>query len=119
MQSFAEELQLELKADTEQIQNYIQKEIHPILSNSKIEGECQLLINSYFENLDPKTGLFYQARKNLTRQCLSLIKNGYRFRQGTSRHKIYFRITSNDLKQMESSITSILEPLFPLQSPLT
>jgi hypothetical protein len=32
MQSFAEELQLELKADTEQqIQNYIQKEIHPIL----------------------------------------------------------------------------------------
>jgi hypothetical protein len=27
-------------------------------------------------------------------------------------------ITSNDLKQMESSITSILEPLFPLQSPL-
>jgi hypothetical protein len=31
----------------------------------------------------------------------------------------YFRITSNDLKQMESSITSILEPLFPLQSPLT
>jgi hypothetical protein len=31
MQSFAEELKLELKADTEQqIQNYIQKEIHPI-----------------------------------------------------------------------------------------
>jgi hypothetical protein len=30
----------------------------------------------------------------------------------------YFRITSNS-KQMESSITSILEPLFPLQSPLT
>jgi hypothetical protein len=64
MQSFAEELKLELKADTEQqIQNYIQKEIHPILSNSKIEGECQLLIKNYFENLDPKTGLFYQARK--------------------------------------------------------
>jgi hypothetical protein len=64
MQSYAKELQLELKADTEQqIQNYIQKEIHPILSNSKIEGECQLLINSYFEDLDPKTGLFYQARK--------------------------------------------------------
>lgn len=64
MQSYAKELQLELKADTEQqIQNYIQKEIHPILSNSQIEGECQLLINSYFEDLDPKTGLFYQARK--------------------------------------------------------
>jgi hypothetical protein len=66
MQSFAEELKLELKADTEQqIQNYIQKKIQPILSNSKIEGACQLLINSYFQNLDPKTGLFYQARKNL------------------------------------------------------
>jgi flagellar biosynthesis/type III secretory pathway M-ring protein FliF/YscJ len=38
MQSFAEELKLELKADTEQqIQNYIQKEIHPILSNSKLK----------------------------------------------------------------------------------
>jgi hypothetical protein len=73
MQSFAEELKLELKADTEQqIQNYIQ--IHPILSNSKIEGACQLLINSYFQNLDQKTGLFYQARKNLMRQCLLLIK---------------------------------------------
>lgn len=64
LQSYTKELQLELKADTEQqIQNYIQKEIHPILSNSKIEGECQLLINSYFEDLDSKTGLFYQARK--------------------------------------------------------
>jgi hypothetical protein len=64
MQSYSRELQLELKADTEQqIQNYIQKEIHPILSNSKIEGECQSLINNYFEKLDPKTGLFYQARK--------------------------------------------------------
>jgi hypothetical protein len=37
MQSFAEELKLELKADTEQqIQNYT-KEIHPILSNSKLK----------------------------------------------------------------------------------
>jgi hypothetical protein len=64
MQSYSRELQLELKADTEQqIQNYIQQEIHPILSNSKIEGKCQSLINSYFEKLDPKTGLFYQARK--------------------------------------------------------
>jgi hypothetical protein len=64
MQSYSGQLESELKADTElQIQNYIQKEIHPILSNSKIEGKGQLLINSYFENLDAKTGLFYQARK--------------------------------------------------------
>jgi hypothetical protein len=51
----SEELQ-ELKADTEQIQNYIQKEIHPILSNSKIEGACQLLIN-IFSKLRSKTVL--------------------------------------------------------------
>jgi hypothetical protein len=38
MQSFAEELQLELKADTEQqIQNYIQKEIHPIYLIQKLK----------------------------------------------------------------------------------
>jgi hypothetical protein len=41
-----------------------------------------LLINSYFENLDPKTGLFYQAEK--FDAAMSIIKNGYRFRQGTS-----------------------------------
>jgi hypothetical protein len=62
MQSFAEELKLELKADTEQqIQNYIQ--IHPILSNSKIEGACQLLINSYFQNLDQKQVCFIKHGK--------------------------------------------------------
>jgi hypothetical protein len=64
MQSYLSELQLELKADTEQqIQNYIQKEIHPILKNSKAETDCQLLINNYCEELDPKTALFYQSRK--------------------------------------------------------
>jgi hypothetical protein len=47
----------------QQIQNYIQKEIHPILSNSKIEGACQLLINSYFQNLDPKQVCFIKHGK--------------------------------------------------------
>jgi hypothetical protein len=37
----------------EQIQNYIQKEIHPIYYLIK-NCACQLLINSYFQNLDPK-----------------------------------------------------------------
>ncbi len=64
MKSYFNELQLELKADTEQqVQNYIQKEIHPILKNSKAETDCQFLIDNYFEELDPKTALFYQSRK--------------------------------------------------------
>jgi hypothetical protein len=54
MQSFAEELKLELKQIRSNRFKIIYKEIHPILSNSKIEGACQLLINSYFQNLDPK-----------------------------------------------------------------
>ncbi len=62
--SFLGELTKELKADTEQqIQNYIDKEIHPLLNNSIIDAEDQNLVASYFENLDVKTGLFYQARK--------------------------------------------------------
>ncbi|WP_367768521.1 GAF domain-containing protein [Flavobacterium sp. WC2421] len=64
MQTYFKELEKELKADTEQqIQNYIQKEIHPILNNSKIDNTCQLIINQYFEELDPKTALFYHSRK--------------------------------------------------------
>lgn len=64
MQSYITELELELKADTEQqIQNYIKNEIHPILSASQADADCRSLISSYFETLDPKTHLFYQARK--------------------------------------------------------
>ncbi|MEL1241937.1 GAF domain-containing protein [Flavobacterium flavipallidum] len=62
--SFYSELDKELKADTEQqIQNYIEKEIHPLLNNAIINKEDQSLIATYFENLDPKTNLFYFARK--------------------------------------------------------
>ena len=62
--SYTEELDKELKADTEQqIQNYIEKEIHPILISSNINESDKALIKSYFEDLDPKTKLFYHARK--------------------------------------------------------
>lgn len=64
LHSFFSELEKELKADTEQqIQNYIDKEIHPLLNNSIIDKEDQNLIEIYFKNLDAKTGLFYQSRK--------------------------------------------------------
>nr|WP_288834060.1 GAF domain-containing protein [uncultured Flavobacterium sp.] len=65
LQSYQEDLGKELKADTEQqIQNYIEKEIHPFLTNAIIDTDDKLLLNSYFENLDPKTNLFYDARKS-------------------------------------------------------
>ena len=64
LQSFYTELEKELKADTEQqIQTYIEKEIHPLLNNAIINKDDQLLIEAYFDNLDSKTGLFYHARK--------------------------------------------------------
>lgn len=64
LNTFFSELEKDLKADTEQqIQNYIEKEIHPLLNNTIIDKEEQFLIDTYFKNLDPKTNLFYHARK--------------------------------------------------------
>jgi hypothetical protein len=64
MQSYISDLGSELKADTEQqIQNYIKNEIHPILTTYQDESESLPFITSYFETLDSKSLLFYQARK--------------------------------------------------------
>ena len=64
LQSFFNELDFPLKADTEQqIQRYIETEIHPILNNSKMDQDCHILVDDYFERLDEKTGMFYQSRK--------------------------------------------------------
>jgi hypothetical protein len=64
LQSFYNELDFPLKADSEQqIQNYIEKEIHPILRNTKMDFNSENLERDYFNTLDEKTGLFYQSRK--------------------------------------------------------
>ena len=64
LQSLHEELESPLKADTEQqIQNYIETEIHPILRNTKMDIENERLRQNYFESLDEKSGMFYHARK--------------------------------------------------------
>ncbi|HEU4790775.1 MAG TPA: GAF domain-containing protein [Flavobacterium sp.] len=64
LHSFNKELESSLKADTEQqIQNYIETEIHPILKNTKMDIESGAARENYFESLDEKTGMFYQARK--------------------------------------------------------
>jgi hypothetical protein len=64
LQSFHEELELPLKADTEQqIQNYIETEIHPILRNTVMDQDSEMVRQNYFESLDEKTGMFYDSRK--------------------------------------------------------
>jgi hypothetical protein len=64
LQSFDNELESSLKADTEQqIQNYIETEIHPILRNTKMDIDSETARKNYFESLDEKTGMFYHARK--------------------------------------------------------
>jgi len=64
LESFREELDSPLKADTEQhIQRYIEEEIHPLLKNTKETEKSQKLEREYFESLDEKTGLFYKERK--------------------------------------------------------
>ncbi|SHM16853.1 GAF domain-containing protein [Flavobacterium saccharophilum] len=64
LESLRNELDFPLKADTEQhIQRYIEEEIHPILKNTKGSAKNEKLEQLYFENLDEKTGLFYQERK--------------------------------------------------------
>jgi hypothetical protein len=64
LESLRDELDFPLKADTEQhIQRYIEDEIHPILKNTKGTAKNEKLEELYFENLDEKTGLFYQERK--------------------------------------------------------
>ncbi|TAF67197.1 MAG: GAF domain-containing protein, partial [Flavobacterium sp.] len=64
LQSFYNELDAPLKADSEQqIQNYIENEIHPILRNTKMDFDTEKVESNYFASLDSKTGLFYHARK--------------------------------------------------------
>ena len=64
LQSFYEQLKSPLKADTEQqIQLYIEKEIHPILKNTKTNELGETLEDIYFDSLDEKTGMFYHSRK--------------------------------------------------------
>ncbi|MFH6960463.1 GAF domain-containing protein [Flavobacterium aquidurense] len=64
LESFRNELDSPLKADTEQyIQRYIEEEIHPLLKNTKETEKSQKLERQYLESLDEKSGLFYQERK--------------------------------------------------------
>jgi hypothetical protein len=64
LQSLFKQLDSPLKADTEQqIQLYIENEIHPILRNAKMDSTGETLGKNYFESLDEKSGMFYHSRK--------------------------------------------------------
>ncbi|MGO4821356.1 MULTISPECIES: GAF domain-containing protein [unclassified Flavobacterium] len=64
MNAFVSELDSELKTDTEQqIQNYIRKDIHPIIAKAKVVASSQEEIANYFSHIDSKTGLYYESRK--------------------------------------------------------
>lgn len=64
LQSQLQELNEPLKADTEQqIQRYIETEIHPLLRNPKSSLKTKKLEELYFENVDEKSGMFYHERK--------------------------------------------------------
>ena len=64
LHTFMEEIEQPLKADTEQqIQIYIENEIHPFLKKSDLTATNESLIKEYQECIDEKTGMFYQARK--------------------------------------------------------
>lgn len=64
LKSFLNQLQFPLKADTEQqIQLYIENEIHPILNNRESGFTKEISVINYFESLDKKSGMFYHSRK--------------------------------------------------------
>lgn len=65
LQELLLEMDSPLKTDTEQqIQHFIELEIHPVLASIKNEKDNTEKVTAYFESLDPKTRMFYQARKD-------------------------------------------------------
>lgn len=74
LEAMEKELSNSLKADTESlVQSYISNEIHPLLDHFKIGNEgVKQKVETYFEALDSKIGMIYNARKDFD-QTLSLI----------------------------------------------
>lgn len=67
------EVESPIKTDTEQqIQHFIELEIHPILNSVKADKSHAQRLKDYFDQLDPKIGMFYHARKGFD-QTLSVI----------------------------------------------
>lgn len=64
-----------LQADSEQqIQTYIESQLHPILRNSKLEGNNSKLLEDYLETIDSNNGMFYEERKKFDRSIALINK---------------------------------------------
>jgi hypothetical protein len=75
LQSFLKDMVTGLKADTEQqIQRYIETEIHPILQHAVPEEETKIRIEKYFSQIDEITGSFYQERKKFDKTLTTINK---------------------------------------------
>lgn len=65
LQELLAEIDNPLKTDTEQqVQHFIESEIHPVLNSMQNEKAYASKVKAYFESLDSKTGMFYHARKD-------------------------------------------------------
>ncbi|WP_300567063.1 GAF domain-containing protein [Flavobacterium sp.] len=79
LESFLKDMSLGLRADTEQqIQRYIEAEIHPILNHTTPDEDITVLIQNYFDEIDDATGSFYQERKKFD-TTLTTINNKLSF----------------------------------------
>ena len=75
LETFFNEVTTQLKADTEQqIQRYIEMEIHPILKNETSAEENTMLINDYFTKIDSNIGNYYKERQKFDATLTSINK---------------------------------------------
>jgi len=75
LETFFNEVISQLKADTEQqIQRYIEMEIHPILKNESNPTENIALINDYFAKIDSNIGNYYKERQKFDATLTSINK---------------------------------------------
>lgn len=58
-----------------EVQHYISKEIHPILSNPSIYQGEEGIVADYLKKLDPYTGRYYHARKDFDDSVSCINKN--------------------------------------------
>lgn len=75
LQNFLFEIDQTFENNSEQIiHHYIETEIHSFLKNSGLNKKAKNLIDDYFEKIDPKTGMFYQTRKDFDDTITSINK---------------------------------------------
>lgn len=75
LEHFIVELDQPFQNNFEQyIHHYIETEIHPFLKNAALSKNIEPYIENYFIKLDPKTGMFYQTRKDFEDSVMMINK---------------------------------------------